>query len=118
MTMQLELWHLISLLLAFFGATAGMGKVILEQIERRITERFNSHEEIERSFMTLSEERLSRLEQADRNLEREVMSMKADLPLAYVRREDFVRNQSVIEAKLDGLALRIENLTLRGRNDG
>ena len=44
--------------------------------------------------------------------------MKADLPLAYVRREDFVRNQSVIEAKLDGLALRIENLTLRGRNDG
>ena len=47
MTMQLELWHLISLLLAFFGATAGMGKVILEQIERRITERFNSHEEIE-----------------------------------------------------------------------
>ena len=36
------------------------------------------------------------------------------MPLQYVRREDFMRSQTVIEAKLDGLALKIENIQLRG----
>ncbi|MBN9528233.1 MAG: DUF2730 family protein [Alphaproteobacteria bacterium] len=40
--------------------------------------------------------------------------LRADLPLGYVRREDFIRNQTIIEAKLDALALKLENLQLRG----
>lgn len=34
--------------------------------------------------------------------------------MTYVMRDDYVRNQTVIEAKLDSVALRIENLQLKG----
>ena len=46
-------------------------------------------------------------------LEKDFLTWKADLPLAYVRRDDYVRNQTVIEAKLDALAVRIDNMKLR-----
>ncbi|MDF6001947.1 hypothetical protein P4050_30630 [Pseudomonas aeruginosa] len=36
------------------------------------------------------------------------MSLKAELPIQYVRREDYIRGQSVIEAKLDGLAVKLK----------
>jgi hypothetical protein len=39
------------------------------------------------------------------------------MPLHYVRREDYVRNQTVIEAKLDALALRLENVRLKGARE-
>ncbi len=36
------------------------------------------------------------------------MRFKADLPLNYVRREDYIRGQTVIEAKLDALDNKLE----------
>jgi hypothetical protein len=36
-------------------------------------------------------------------LERDVLEMKADLPLCYVRREDFIRQEVMILTKLDRL---------------
>ncbi|SDH93493.1 hypothetical protein [Roseospirillum parvum] len=43
-------------------------------------------------------------------LERSLLEMKADMPLHYVRREDYVRNQTVIESKLDALALHLQQM--------
>ena len=43
-------------------------------------------------------------------LEKDVLEMKADLPLSYVRKEDFVRFEVVINAKLDRLYDSIERL--------
>ncbi|MCS5516194.1 hypothetical protein NWF32_17140 [Pseudomonas qingdaonensis] len=51
-----------------------------------------------------------RLRQVELGLER----LRGEMPLHYVRREDFVRNQTVIEAKLDALALKLENVQLKG----
>jgi len=39
-----------------------------------------------------------------------LLRLRAELPLDYVRREDWIRNQTVIEAKLDGLATKLEAL--------
>ena len=47
-------------------------------------------------------------------MEKEFLIFQRDLPLHYVRREDYVRNQTVIESKLDSLALKIENWQLKG----
>ena len=47
------------------------------------------------------------------SLERDFLRFQADLPLHYVRREDYVRGQSIVEAKLDGLATKIDNAQLR-----
>lgn len=43
-------------------------------------------------------------EEATRNLERGILEMKAELPLAYVRREDFIRYEVVVNTKLDRLS--------------
>ncbi|MBF0256825.1 MAG: hypothetical protein HQL47_10295 [Gammaproteobacteria bacterium] len=53
-----------------------------------------------------------------RRVERELMELRAELPVNYVRREDHIRSQSVIEAKLDALASKIELARLEGaKND-
>lgn len=44
MSIQLELWQLITLLIAFFGAVAGFGKIILGQIDKRLDERFSAQD--------------------------------------------------------------------------
>lgn len=50
-------------------------------------------------------------------LERDVMTLKADLPLHYVRKEDAVRHEAVFNAKLDGLAMKIDNLNTPSRGN-
>ncbi|MBJ3229777.1 hypothetical protein JGB83_23460, partial [Salmonella enterica subsp. enterica serovar Stanley] len=47
--------------------------------------------------------------------EREFLEFRADLPLHYVRREDYLRGQAVLEAKLDALYSKIE-LIQRGNH--
>ena len=42
-------------------------------------------------------------------------TLKADLPLNYVRREDYVQAVATIMAKLDAMSMRFENILLRGQ---
>ncbi|MGQ0530003.1 MAG: hypothetical protein ACT4PG_09360 [Panacagrimonas sp.] len=111
MIVELELWHLISLLLAFFGCVAGFFKMLMAQIDKRLDERFDSQDEA-----------LTAIRQANHNdatqwqrLDRDMLQLRADLPLHYVRREDYIRGQTVLESKMDGLYTKIENLQLRER---
>ena len=66
---------------------------------------------------------LDAMEQADNDsaaqwvrIEREVLQLKADMPLQYVRREDYIRGQSVIESKLDSIAseLKVTQIKIGG----
>ncbi|MDF3932949.1 hypothetical protein [Pseudomonas citronellolis] len=120
MKIELELWQLISLLVAFLGASAGGGKLLLSQIQKHLDARFQGQDQVRVANHEQLSRRLEAIEQAAREetnqwqrVERELMSLKADLPLQYVRREDYIRGQSVLEAKLDGLAVKIENAQLR-----
>lgn len=112
------LTYFIGLLLAFFAACAAAGRLLLGQFQRHVDSRF-----------VLVDEKLNVIDAANKQemaqwkqVERDLMHLKADLPLNYVRREDYTRGQSVIEAKLDGLASKIEAAQLRGilgaKNDG
>ena len=47
-------------------------------------------------------------------LERDFLNWKADMPIHYVRREDYVRGQVIIEAKLDALYNKLEVVHLKG----
>ena len=47
-------------------------------------------------------------------LERDFLKWQADMPLHYVRREDYVRGQTVIEAKLDAMYNKLEVVQLKG----
>lgn len=103
MAVQLELWQLITLLLTFFGACATVVRVFLAQTQRHLDMRFNTLEDANRQEAGQWQ-----------RIERELMELRASLPVEYVRREDYTRGQSVIEAKLDGLASKLENAQLRG----
>lgn len=106
MLIQMELWHLVTLLIAFFGCVGAFGKIILWQFEKRQAEQRQHWDQRFTSLETTAKEWT--------RVEREFLAWKADLPMTFVMRDDYVRNQTVIEAKLDSVALRIENLQLKG----
>lgn len=125
MTMEMELSQLIGWaagLLTFFAtAVTALVKLLLTQFEKRLADRFAAQDDARKSASRHWEESFAKLldrqdKEAEtvKQLERAFMRFQADLPLEYVRREDFVRSQSVIEAKLDGLALKFENVLLKG----
>ena len=120
-TVQIEFWQLVLLLVGFFGACAAGGKLLLDQQQRHLDERFASQEEARRTNHSQLSSRLDGIENAHRDesnqwqrIEREMLKFQAELPVHYVRREDYIRGQSVIEAKLDGLGMKLENAQLRG----
>lgn len=110
MKIEFEIWQLITMLASFIGILLGAGKVLLGQIDRHQTERDARQEANIKTLLN----QLTRQADGNAQLERDFLKFQAELPLQYVRREDYVRNQTVIEAKLDAVALRIENMNLRG----
>lgn len=102
MTLQIEAPQLITLVLAFLGLLVGFGKYMLAQIDRRITG-------IEQQNRTESE--------GWKRIERELLELRAELPVQYVRREDYVRGQTVIESKLDSLYSKLETIQLRNNRE-
>ncbi len=120
MDVHFELWQLITLLITFLGAAAGAGKLILSQSLWALDSRFlgmeiSAKERKERLGNRLDSLEAMMREDAEnwRNVERDLLQLKADMPLQYVRREDYIRGQSVIEAKLDSVAGKLENWQLR-----
>lgn len=110
MSIQFELWHLITLLLSFFACVAAFGKFLVDQFEKRMDERHKNISEVLQQHMAEEERMLGKID----NLERDFLRFQAEMPLQYVRREDYVRNQTIIEAKLDALALSLQNAQLKG----
>ena len=122
MSIQLELWHFILLIIAFVSALAAAGKLLLDQLLSRIDDRFEAQDTASLTYQSQLSKRLDGLEAASRaerdqwqRIERELLTLKADLPDKYVRREDYSVAISHINAKLDHMAVRFENILLRGQ---
>lgn len=125
MMIEIELWQGITVFLAFFSFVAGFCKVLLDLSEKRQTERFSAQDKAREEGQeglrnTLAEHFAEERRNASALLvlERQFLEFKADLPIHYVRREDYIRGQSVIEAKLDALYNKLEVVQLKGVNNG
>lgn len=106
MMLQIEFWKAAGFLLSFLGFAAGVARWMFSKAEDRQAARFASLEKaLQRSASDWG------------NLEKEFMRFKAQLPIDYVRREDYIRGQTVIEAKLDALYSKLE-LVQQYRNTG
>ncbi|OBY87560.1 hypothetical protein A6723_006670 [Pseudomonas sp. AU11447] len=124
MAMEVIGWA-VTLLGAFAGIVVALVKLLLWQFEKRLSEKFAAQDEARREASKHWEDNFAKVlerqdkgEEAVQQLERAFLNFKADLPFKYVGREDWARGHSIIEAKLDGLALRYENILLKGaRND-
>ncbi len=121
MSVQVDFWQLVMLLLSFFAFVGAVGKLLLTQIDKRLDERFATQEEVRRAGQQIWQKAFDDHMAAERRetealhaLEKDFLRFQGDLPLHYIRREDYIRNQTIIESKLDGLALRLENMQLKG----
>ncbi|MFW9266494.1 hypothetical protein ACLK1G_04775 [Pseudomonas sp. NR3] len=103
---EMPAWQLIGAGVTVLGGFAGLVKLLLLQMERRLDQR---NAVMDDRFNAIARDG-ERLRQLELSFER----LRGDMPLHYVRREDYVRNQTVIEAKLDALAMKLENVQLKG----
>lgn len=129
MTVQIELWalltFLVGLFISFICCVFGFAKVLGGQIDRRLDEKFKAQDAArEAGSKSLRETLQQHLEQEKRTaeqitaLEREFLTWKGELPLHYVRREDYVRGQTVLEAKLDAVFSELKLVQIKGAKNG
>lgn len=106
MTLQVEFWTVVSFLLTFMRFVGGLAKWLFSKTEER------------RGTIRLPLNRpCNNPPPTGASWKKEFMRFKADLPLNYVRREDYIRGQTVIEAKLDALYNKLE-VVQQYRNTG
>lgn len=103
MTLSVELWQLIGLLLTVAGLLAGFFKQLMSKIDRALENRFSIIEKQAAKWQ---------------DLERDFLRFQADMAVHYVRREDYVRGQSVIEAKLDALFTELKRVQIEALKGG
>lgn len=125
--MNMEFSQLIGWALSLLGIFAtlvfGLFKLLLKQFESRLNERFAAQEVARLEASRHWEENFSKvLERQDKDaeavqqLEKSFLRWQADLPLHYVRREDWVRNQTILEAKIDRVFTKLEVIQERSNN--
>lgn len=88
MTINVDFWHLVGLLLSFLGCCFGFAKLMFVQFQSSLSERYLNQQKINDKVETL---------------ERDLNELKVALPLNYVLREDYIRGQAVLEAKMDAV---------------
>ena len=114
MNLQIDFWQLVGLLISGFGVLVAVMKFGLAQSQKH---QDATHAQLLSRLDTMEQATKEEANQWQR-MEREVLQLKADLPLQYVRREDYIRGQSVIESKLDALASKLETAQLRALQGG
>ena len=108
-SLTIDFWQLVGLLGSGLGVLVAVMKFGVAQAQK--------HQD---ATLTQLLSRLDVMEQATKDggsqwqrIERDLLKLQADMPLHYVRREDYIRGQSVIEAKLDAVASKLETAQLR-----
>ncbi|EGY52042.1 hypothetical protein [Neisseria shayeganii] len=92
---SIEFWQLVGFLLSFLGVCWGFGKMLLAQFQTQQNERQKQHERLH-----------SKVEQ----MERQLGEFNAALPMTYVLRDDYLRNQVVLEAKIDNISEKLTEI--------
>ena len=124
-SIQIELWQLVTAMAGLASAFActvwAMSGLLLKQIDQRLDERFQAMEAARQQSSRHWDERFAAVIAEHRSeaeswkrLEREFLEFQARLPLDYVRREDYIRGQTVIEAKIDAVYSKLEVVLLKG----
>jgi hypothetical protein len=97
------MWQSIVMGMTLVGMVGGLVKLLFIQFGQRMDERLKD---------------ISNEAQGWRQVERDVMELRAELPERYVRREDYIRGQTVIEAKLDAINAEVKMVQLQGVKGG
>lgn len=92
---NIEFWQLVGFLLSFLGVCWGFGKMLLAQFQAQQDERQKQQE---------------RLQGKVESVEKQLGEFNASLPVTYVLRDDYIRNQVVLEAKIDNMTEKLTEI--------
>jgi hypothetical protein len=122
MTIQIDVWQLIEaasgVLVFFLTIVAFLGRMLVNQFKGHVDEKFQTMEKARNTASTHWDQEFKKLDGTARKLETDFLNWKAELPLQYVRREDYVRGQTVIESKIDSVMSKLEILQIQGAKHG
>ena len=85
---SIEFWQLVGFLLSFLGVCYGFAKMLLAQFQGQQSERAEQQAKVNAKVEELSQK---------------YYEFQATLPHTYVLREDYIRGQAVLEAKMDAV---------------
>ena len=105
MTILLEPYQLFMIAATSLAAFFGLGKILAKQVLDNIDTKLSSFKDIKVELKELST--------IANNTERDLLRIKGDIAQQYVRRDDFVRLETTISAKLDSLSDKIDHLRER-----
>ena len=118
--LQIDLMQLLqvggSAIVAVIGLVIGFSRLLLSQFEKRMDERFDAQDRMRESRLEMIERNLSTESQRIQLLTEKIDAAAARMPMEYVRRDDWIRFSSTIDAKLDRLNEKFDNL--RERRNG
>ncbi|WP_336033367.1 hypothetical protein [Acinetobacter bereziniae] len=108
MIIELEPYQTFMVLSGILGGVVGMIKIMGNQINKNIQQNFESTNlKIENVARQAAEG-----QKEIRALERQFLEFKADMPFRYIARDDYIRGQTVLEAKVDSIAQKLENVQI------
>lgn len=121
MTINLDFGHIIALVIAFAGLYTGLGKILINQVEKRLDDRFESiNKNMSNSDQTLQKQSLEWA-----RLDRDLMAIRVELAERYAKiadlaqiREDINSGFTRLYDKLDNKVSKSECETLRGNGKG
>ena len=102
MTILLDPYQLFMIAVTLLAAFFGLGKLLARQVLDNIDTKLSSFKDIKVELKELSI--------IANNTERDLLRIKGDIAQQYVRRDDFIRLEAAISAKLDSLAAKIDHL--------
>lgn len=119
MMLQIEFWQLVSMCAAGLCTFAA---VLWTLVRMGLSQAQATQEKSQAQVL----QRLDAIDTANKDaatkthqLERDLMQMKLEMAKEYVRREDYILGQAVLEAKLDKVYEKLEVVQLKGeRNVG
>ena len=141
MTVAIDFWTLVGSLLGAVAVLVGgfwaIGERMFSRFEGHVQQQLGSMKqsiEIESEARTRLESDLLRLQlpeqlgsmkqsiqvesEARMQLEKDLLRFQAALPEKFVARDDYIRNQTVIEAKLDAIASEVKVVQIQGAKRG
>lgn len=99
----IHLWWFFIIGLSLVGAAAAVGRWLISQAQQKTDAQVHLLLEDSRKWS---------------QVETQLLELRIELPEKYVRREDYIRGQTVIEAKLDAINSKVELVQRQGERHG
>jgi len=108
----------ITIVIAVVSGAWALVKIVVTQFSRNLDVRFALQEKARQEGRQALDVQWKQLDESQRRFERELLTLKAELPLNYVRREDHIRSETVVNAKLDAINARLDLVLERRQVQG